>query len=76
MANSNTTGPLSDGYIVQVKKWLAGTNDHEPSHIIGERSSYIDSIFASQPNLVVESGVQSSLNQNWHHQIVLCSLIM
>ena len=27
-------------------------------------------IFASQSNLVVESGVQSSLHQNFHHQIV------
>ena len=43
---------------------------HEPVHIIGERSSCIDLIFASQPNLVVESGVQSSLHQNCHHQIV------
>ena len=30
----------------------------------------IDLIFASQPSLVVESGVQSSLHQNCHHQIV------
>ena len=41
-----------------------------PTHIIGKRSSCIDLIFASQPNLVVESGVQSSLHQNCHHQIV------
>ena len=32
---------------------------HEPTHITGERSFCIDSIFASQPNLVVESVVQS-----------------
>ena len=38
---------------------------HEPSHIIGEMSSCIDLIFASQPNLVVESGVQSSLHKNF-----------
>ena len=43
---------------------------HEPTQIIGERSSCIDLTFASQPNLVVESGVQSSLHQNCHHQIV------
>ena len=30
---------------------------HESTHIFGERSSCIDLIFASQPNLVVESGV-------------------
>ena len=40
---------------------------HDPTHNIGE----IDLIFASQPNLVVESGVQSSLHQNCHRQIVL-----
>ena len=43
---------------------------HEPTNIIGGRSPCIDSIFASQPNLVVESGVQSFLHQNFHHQIV------
>ena len=42
----------------------------QPNHINGERSSCIDLIFASQPNLMVESGVQSSLHQNCHHQIV------
>ena len=36
----------------------------QPNHINGERSSCIDLIFASQPNLMVESGVQSSLHQN------------
>ena len=35
---------------------------HEPTHIIGEKSFCIDLIFASQPNLVVKSGFQSSLH--------------
>ena len=43
---------------------------HEPTHIIGERSSLLGFIFVSQPNLVVESGVQSSLHQKFHYQIV------
>ena len=43
---------------------------HEPTHITGERSSCTDLTFTSQPNLVVESGVQSSLHQNCNHQIV------
>ena len=43
---------------------------HVPTHVIGERSCCTDLIFASQPNLVVESGVQSSLHQNCHHQIL------
>ena len=46
---------------------------HEPTHIIGGRTSSMDLIFASQPNLVVESGVQSSLHQNCHHQIVFAT---
>ena len=43
---------------------------HEPTHIIRERTSCIDLIFASQPNLVVGSGVQSFLYQNCHHQVM------
>ena len=39
---------------------------HESTHIIRERSSCINLIFAFQPNLVVESGVRSSLHQNCH----------
>ena len=42
---------------------------NEPTHIIGESSFCIDLIFASQPNLVMESGVHSSLHPNCHHQI-------
>ena len=33
-------------------------------------SSCIDLIFTSQPNLSVESGTQSSLHPNCHHQII------
>ena len=43
---------------------------HEPTNITRERSSSTNLIFVSQPNLVLESGVQSSLHQNCHHQIV------
>ena len=42
---------------------------NEPTHIIGDSSSCIDLIFTSQPNLVMESGVHSSLHPNCHHQI-------
>ena len=38
----------------------------EPTHILTDSSSCIDLIFTSQPNLVMESGVHSSL----HHQII------
>ena len=42
---------------------------NEPAHIIGDSSSCIDLIFTSQPDLVMESGVHSSLHPNCHHQI-------
>ena len=40
----------------------------EPTHILTDSSSCIDLLFTSQPNLVMESGVHSSLHQNCHHQ--------
>ena len=41
----------------------------EPTHFIGDSSSCIDLIFTTQPNLVMESGVHSSLHANCHHHI-------
>ena len=41
----------------------------EPTHILAESSSCIDLIFTSHQNLVMESGVHSSLHPNCHHQI-------
>ena len=43
----------------------------EATHILESSSSYIDLIFTTQPNLVVESGIHPSLHHNCHHQIVL-----
>ena len=42
----------------------------DPTHILESSSSCIDLIFASQPNLVMNSGVHSSLHLNCHHQII------
>ena len=42
---------------------------NKPTHLVADSSSCIDLIFPSQPNLVMESGVQSSLHPNCHHQI-------
>ena len=42
----------------------------EATHLLESSSSCIDLIFTTQPNLVVESGVHSSLYPNCHHQIV------
>ena len=42
----------------------------EPSHIPNSPSSYFDLIFTSQPNLVMEFGIYSSLHSNCHPHIV------
>ena len=47
----------------------------ETTHLIANSSSFIDLIFISQPNLVIQSGVHSSLHPHCHHQIVLLKLI-
>ena len=43
---------------------------NEPTHFLDSSSSFIDLTFTSQPNLFMESGVQSSLHPNCHHQLV------
>ena len=43
---------------------------NELTHLLDSSSSCIDLIFTSQPNLVMESGVQPSLYPNCHHQLV------
>ena len=43
---------------------------NESTRLKGNSSSCIDLIFTSQPNLVMELGVRSSLHPNCHHQIV------
>ena len=46
----------------------------EPTHIIGDSSLCIDLIFTTQPNLVMEPGVHSSLHSNCHHHITFAKL--
>ena len=46
----------------------------EPTHILTDSSSCIDLLFTSQHNLVMESGVHSSLHQNCHHQIIYAKI--
>ena len=41
---------------------------NKPTPILNNLSSCIDSTFTTQPNLVMESGVPSSLHVNCHHQ--------
>ena len=42
----------------------------DPTHILESSSSCIDLIFTSQPNLVMNSAVHSSLHSNCHHEII------
>ena len=42
----------------------------EPTHILDTSSSCIDLMFTSLPNLIIDSGVHSSVHRNCHHQIV------
>ena len=43
---------------------------NEPTHIQGKSVSCIDLFFSSYPNLLMSSGIHSSLHQNCHHQII------
>ena len=56
---SKTDGSTSQFVLQQIIK--------EPTHFIGDSSSCIDLVFKTQPNLIMESGVHSSLNANCHH---------
>ena len=42
---------------------------NKPTHILNNSSSCNDLIFTTQPNLVMDSGVHSSLHANCHHQL-------
>ena len=42
---------------------------NKPTHILNNSSSSVDLIFTTKPNLVVESGVHSSLHANCHQQL-------
>ena len=41
-----------------------------PTHILLNSNSRIDLIFTDQPNLILDSGIHSSLHPNCHHQII------
>ena len=43
---------------------------NEPTHILDDESSCINLIFTSQPDMVLDSRVNSSLHPSSHHQIV------
>ena len=45
-----------------------------PTHILSRSSSCIDLIFTSQPNLILESGVNPTLYEACHHQIIYAKI--
>ena len=45
-----------------------------PTHIFQNSSSCIDLIFLNQPNLVIDSVIDPSLQQNCHNQVIFCKL--
>ena len=47
---------------------------NETTYLTSNSSLCIDLIFTSQPNLLMESGVHSSLHPNCHHQIVFAKI--
>ena len=46
----------------------------EPTHILQQSSSCTDLIFTNQPNIFMDSGVDSSLHPKCHHQIIYSKL--
>ena len=42
----------------------------KPTHILNHTSSCIGLIFTNHPNIVMDSGVDSSLHSKCHHQII------
>lgn len=47
---------------------------NNPTHILPNSASCIDLIFTSQPNLITESGVHSSLFPRCHHQVIFAKI--
>ena len=45
-----------------------------PTHILPSSSSCINLIFTNQPNLILNSGVHPSLQQNCYHQIIFAQI--
>ena len=63
--------PLEDS-MIDTTASSYGSNQliQKPTHILYSSSPCIDLVFTSQPNLVMKSGIRSSLHSNCHHQIV------
>ena len=49
---------------------------HDSTRFLGKSASCVDLIFTSQPNIVVNSGVYSSLHANCHHQTAFAKFVL
>ena len=56
--------------LVGLKQLINKPTNMEPH----KNASCIDLIFTDQPNLVMNSGVRPSLDNQCHHQIIFCNL--
>ena len=67
--------PLRALWLTLWRVVMAGLNQliQELTHTLNSSSTCIDLIFTSQPNLVMECGIHSSLYSNCHHQIVFAN---
>ena len=54
--------------------WGTGDKTTNEGSELESLTSCIDLIFTDQPNLIVHSGVYSSLHSNCHHQLIHCKL--
>ena len=58
-------------FLYGMKKFISAL-----THILQLSSSCIDLIFVNQPNLITDSGVYPSLDQNCHHQFIFRKLTL
>ena len=56
--------------IEKISKFRLYQKTNNPIHVLDNYSSFLATIFASQPNLVVLKGVHQSLHPNCCHEIV------
>ena len=77
-SNSRWEGDISTKKGINLESVSSSHGLHQlitdPTHILRQSSSCIDLIFTDQPNLVIDSGVHSSLHAKCHHQIIHCKL--
>ena len=73
--SSNDT-KTSEGAQLDYRTSLSGMKQvtTKPTHILESSASCIDLIFTNQPNIIMDSGVHSSLHEKCYHQIIYSKL--